>query len=185
MKLGLWMSPMHFNPASETYQRAPEWACTPVGDGTAAYNVGRPGVELERGRDRRLGTGGDPARRGAASARRSRAGGSATSSSTSSSGSTAPARATCTSSARRSWRCSTGSRPSTPRSRFQIDETNDYRLFPFESVARGPSLVPERLARARPPAAQPLEPRPLRAELLARPALPRRRANGSAIPSTR
>ena len=27
---------------------------------------------------------------------------------------------------------------------FQIDETNDYRLFPFESVTRGPSLVPER-----------------------------------------
>jgi hypothetical protein len=42
MKLGLWMSPMHFHPASETFERHPEWACAPVGHGTAAYNVVDP-----------------------------------------------------------------------------------------------------------------------------------------------
>ncbi len=42
MKLGLWMSPMHFNPASETFRRHPEWACTPLGQGTAAYNTADP-----------------------------------------------------------------------------------------------------------------------------------------------
>ena len=79
----------------------------------------------------------------AASARRSRTGASATSSSTSSCGSTASgartACATCTSSTTRSSRCSTGCGPTTPEVTFQIDETNDYRLFPFESVARGPT----------------------------------------------
>ncbi|HEX6117384.1 MAG TPA: alpha-galactosidase [Solirubrobacterales bacterium] len=42
MKLGLWMSPMHFNPASETFRRHPEWACTPLGEGTAVYNAADP-----------------------------------------------------------------------------------------------------------------------------------------------
>ena len=31
MKLGLWMSPMHFNPASTTFKAHPEWACAPLG----------------------------------------------------------------------------------------------------------------------------------------------------------
>ena len=33
MKLGLWMSPLHFNPNSQTYQQHPDWACAPVGRG--------------------------------------------------------------------------------------------------------------------------------------------------------
>jgi alpha-galactosidase len=39
MKLGLWMSPLHFHPTSTTFQAHPEWACTPVGHGLAAYNT--------------------------------------------------------------------------------------------------------------------------------------------------
>jgi hypothetical protein len=33
--LGLWMSPLEFNTASETYKAHPDWACTPTGDLTA------------------------------------------------------------------------------------------------------------------------------------------------------
>ena len=40
---------------------------------------------------------------------------------------------------RASSRCSTRCRPTHPHVVFQIDETNDYRLFPFESVSRGPT----------------------------------------------
>jgi hypothetical protein len=35
LKLGLWMSPAEFNPGSATYQSHPQWACTPTGDVTA------------------------------------------------------------------------------------------------------------------------------------------------------
>ena len=42
MKLGLWMSPMHFHPSSETFRAHPEWACTPVGTGTALANMADP-----------------------------------------------------------------------------------------------------------------------------------------------
>jgi alpha-galactosidase len=43
MRLGLWMSPAEFNPASETFKRHPGWACTPTGDATAGANVLQPG----------------------------------------------------------------------------------------------------------------------------------------------
>jgi alpha-galactosidase len=43
MQLGLWMSPVHFNPASETYKQHPEWGCTPIGQGTAIANLAQPG----------------------------------------------------------------------------------------------------------------------------------------------
>jgi hypothetical protein len=42
MKLGLWMSPLAFHPASRAYQSHPDWACTPVGDATAALSVVEP-----------------------------------------------------------------------------------------------------------------------------------------------
>ncbi|MFL5845002.1 MAG: alpha-galactosidase [Solirubrobacteraceae bacterium] len=42
MKLGLWMSPMSFNPASETFRAHPEWACAPVGAATGAANLLTP-----------------------------------------------------------------------------------------------------------------------------------------------
>jgi hypothetical protein len=42
MRLGLWMSPMHFNPSAETYRSHPDWACQPVGTGLAAYNALQP-----------------------------------------------------------------------------------------------------------------------------------------------
>lgn len=35
MKLGLWMSPVEFNPSSTAYKDHPQWACTPTGDVTA------------------------------------------------------------------------------------------------------------------------------------------------------
>jgi hypothetical protein len=35
LELGLWMSPVEFNTASETYAAHPDWACAPVGDVTA------------------------------------------------------------------------------------------------------------------------------------------------------
>jgi hypothetical protein len=43
MKLGLWMSPMHFNPASTTFTEHPEWACQPYASGLYAYNAAQPG----------------------------------------------------------------------------------------------------------------------------------------------
>src|SRR3954454_11851645 len=42
MKLGLWMSPLSFNPASDTYRSHPDWACAPLGDATAALNALQP-----------------------------------------------------------------------------------------------------------------------------------------------
>ncbi|MDX6666347.1 MAG: alpha-galactosidase, partial [Solirubrobacteraceae bacterium] len=42
MKLGLWMSPMEFNPASAVFKAHPEWACAPTGDGFAAYTAAQP-----------------------------------------------------------------------------------------------------------------------------------------------
>ena len=35
MRLGLWMSPLEFNMASQTYAAHPDWACAPIGDVTA------------------------------------------------------------------------------------------------------------------------------------------------------
>jgi hypothetical protein len=35
LHLGLWMSPMEFNPGSATYAAHPDWACTPTGDASA------------------------------------------------------------------------------------------------------------------------------------------------------
>lgn len=42
MKLGLWMSPMHFHPESATFKAHPEWACAPTGVATAGANAADP-----------------------------------------------------------------------------------------------------------------------------------------------
>ena len=58
---------------------------------------------------------------------------------------------------------------------FQIDETNDYRLFPFESVTRGPTWFQNGGPPVEPHAPQPLEPEPVRPGLRARPERTRQR----------
>jgi alpha-galactosidase len=42
MRLGLWMSPTSFNPAAQAYKSHPDWACTPTGQGTAVANLLQP-----------------------------------------------------------------------------------------------------------------------------------------------
>ena len=42
MKLGLWMNAMHFHPASQTFQQHPEWNCHPTSDALVAYNAAEP-----------------------------------------------------------------------------------------------------------------------------------------------
>jgi hypothetical protein len=42
MKLGLWMSPLSFHPSSSAYRSHPDWACAPLGDATAALSVVEP-----------------------------------------------------------------------------------------------------------------------------------------------
>jgi alpha-galactosidase len=138
MKLGLWMSPMHFNPASKTYQQHPEWACAPLGHALVAANVADPdGGSNEAG----LGMWGPDA---------------------------IPHIENRIRDAIENWHvgyfkfdflvwadCAGQGdlydyhdrfvamldrlKADHPDVTFQIDETNDYRLFPFDSVDRGPS----------------------------------------------
>jgi hypothetical protein len=42
MQLGLWMTPMSFHPSSTAFHRNPTWACIPLGAGTAIYNAVSP-----------------------------------------------------------------------------------------------------------------------------------------------
>ena len=42
MDLGLWMTPMMFNPASKAHADNPTWMCDPVGKGLYAYNTADP-----------------------------------------------------------------------------------------------------------------------------------------------
>ena len=42
MKLGLWMSPVNFNPAAQSFQQHPDWSCHPISDGLVAYNESDP-----------------------------------------------------------------------------------------------------------------------------------------------
>ncbi len=138
MKLGLWMSPMHFNPASATFKAHPEWACTPVGHGLAGANALQPDSSSN---EAGIGTWGPDA---------------------------IPHVERRIREAIDSWGVEyfkfdfllwldcVGQgdmyayrdafvamvdrlRADHPGVTFQIDETNDYRLFPFESVMRGPS----------------------------------------------
>ncbi|MGH2693035.1 MAG: CehA/McbA family metallohydrolase [Actinomycetota bacterium] len=147
MKLGLWMSPMQFNPAADAYQRNPQWNCHPVGDALVAYNTADPDSSSN---EAGLGTWNPEA--------------------------TGPEgklidyiegrirRAIVEWQVRyfkfdfMAWTDCAGVDTVTayeyresfirmldrliedyPQVTFQIDETNDYRLFPFESVYRGPS----------------------------------------------
>ncbi|MEA2375855.1 MAG: alpha-galactosidase [Thermoleophilaceae bacterium] len=42
MKLGLWMSPLMFHPSSQTFQSHPDWACHPIADPLIAQNAADP-----------------------------------------------------------------------------------------------------------------------------------------------
>ncbi len=42
MKLGLWMSPLNFNPAAQSFQQHPQWSCHPISDALLAYNESDP-----------------------------------------------------------------------------------------------------------------------------------------------
>lgn len=42
LNLGLWMTPMEFHPKSKAYLTNPQWACAPVGDATAAISIAEP-----------------------------------------------------------------------------------------------------------------------------------------------
>jgi hypothetical protein len=138
MRLGLWWTPLHFHPSSETYKQHPEWMCRPVGDALLAYNTADPeSSSNEAG----LVTWGQDALPHVEERLRD---------------------------AIENWGvryfkwdfmawldCAGQGDIYTfrqavvamldrlqadhPDVTFQIDETNDYRLFPYESVARGPS----------------------------------------------
>jgi len=43
MQLGLWMNPMEFNPAAKAFKKNPQWACAPTGLATAVLNAAQPG----------------------------------------------------------------------------------------------------------------------------------------------
>ena len=147
MKLGLWMSPMHFNPASQAAKRNPGWICQPVGSATAAANVADPDSgsnEAGIGQWNPEGLGVDGKLIDYIEDRIRLAidewevsyfkfdflawldcGGA----------NTVSAYEYRESFLRMLDRLSADH----PTVTFQIDETNDYRLFPFESVTRGPS----------------------------------------------
>ncbi|MFP5224889.1 MAG: alpha-galactosidase [Actinomycetota bacterium] len=42
MDLGLWFTPMEFHPASKAYRTNPQWACAPVGNATAGLSTVQP-----------------------------------------------------------------------------------------------------------------------------------------------
>ena len=138
MELGLWMSPGSFNPRSRAYREHPEWTCGPLGHGLATYNLLQPD---EGSNEAGIGAWGPDAwphieRR---------------------------IRTAITEWGIRYFKfdfllwldCAAQGdlyehhdafvamldriQADHPDVTLQIDETNDYRLFPFESVARGPS----------------------------------------------
>jgi hypothetical protein len=147
MDLGLWMSPMHFNPAAEAYGGNPQWNCEPVGEALVAFNRAQPDSSSN---EAGLGTWNPEA--------------------TGPDGRLIDYIEGKIRLAIEEWDVEyfkfdflvwldcLGVEPVTmydyresfiamldrliadhPEVTFQIDETNDYRMFPFESVARGPS----------------------------------------------
>lgn len=42
MNLGLWMTPLHFNPSAFAFQNNPQWACLPISLGLLALNTADP-----------------------------------------------------------------------------------------------------------------------------------------------
>ena len=189
MRLGLWMSPTSFNPSSQTFQSHPEWACAPLGDGLAAYNLADPDEQLQRGRDRAVGPGRAAPRRGAHPRRDRELGRRLLEV-------RLPPVARLRGARRRARplrvprRVPRDARPPAGRlPRRDLRDRRDERLPPLPlrvDLART-DLVPERRAEPRPHAAQPVEPEPLRAGVRARPggarqpglrALPGRHADG-------
>ena len=39
MRLGLWMSPLHFHPSANTWKQHPDWICQPLGNALLLYNL--------------------------------------------------------------------------------------------------------------------------------------------------
>ena len=138
MELGLWMSPGSFNPRSRAYREHPEWVCAPLGHALAGYNLLQPD---EGSNEAGIGAWGPDAwphieRR---------------------------IRVAITEWGVRYFKfdfllwldCAAQGdlyahhdefvamldriQADHPDVTLQIDETNDYRLFPFESIARGPT----------------------------------------------
>jgi hypothetical protein len=150
MELGLWLTPMSFHPRAQTYSSHPEWACPPVGHATAALSIVDPNSGSN---DAGIGLWGIPAIPHVES-RIQRA--------------IDDWGVTYFKFDFLVWLDCVGQGDlydykeafiamvdrliaRNPHVTFQIDETNDYRLFPFESVTRGPSWfqngspLPERL----------------------------------------
>lgn len=42
IELGLWMNPMAYHPSSKAFQTNPQWSCMPVGTGTGAVSIADP-----------------------------------------------------------------------------------------------------------------------------------------------
>ncbi|MGH2807522.1 MAG: alpha-galactosidase [Actinomycetota bacterium] len=140
MELGLWMSAMHFHPRSSTYMSQPHWACKPVGDATGALSILEPSGGSN---DAGIGTwSAMPEVIGHVESRIQNA--------------IDNWGVTYFKFDFLVWLDCAGQNDlyeykeafiamldrliaRNPSVTFQIDETNDYRLFPFESVTRGPS----------------------------------------------
>ena len=138
MRLGLWMSPLHFNPSSRTFGQHPEWACQPASTGLLALNSAEPESSSNEAGIVEWSTAAIPhiesrIRDGIESWD-----------------------ATYWKFDFMAWLDCAGQgdvyemhdaflamidrlQRDHPSVTFQIDETNDYRLFPFESVSRAPS----------------------------------------------
>ena len=138
MRLGLWMSPMHFNPSSRTFGQNPSWLCQPAGTALLALNTTEPESSSNEAGIVEWNTAAVPHIE-------------------------ARIRHGIEHWGARYWKfdfmawldCAGRNdayemhdeflamidrlQADHPDVTFQIDETNDYRLFPFESVSRGPS----------------------------------------------
>ena len=153
MALGLWMNPMEFHPSAAAFRSNPQWACVPTGLGTALVNAAQPddgSNEAGIGVWNPEALGLDPDTRSPTKLVDYIEG--------------RVRRAIDVYGSRYFkfdflvWIDCVGVEPvdmygyhdsflamvdrlqrDHPEVTFQIDETNDYRLFPFESVSRGPS----------------------------------------------
>ena len=138
MKLGLWMSPLSFNPASDTYRSHPDWACAPLGDATAALNAAQPGDGSNEAGIGLWGANALPHIRARLEDAIEHWGARFfkfdflvwTD---------CPAQNDLWGLHDRFVAMLDALRAKYPDVVFQIDETNDYRMFPFESVSRGPT----------------------------------------------
>jgi hypothetical protein len=147
MRLGLWMTPMAFHPASQAFQRNPAWSCLPLGTATALPSFVTPddgSFEPGIGLWNPLGVGADGRLIDHIESRIRTA--------------IEQWGVVYFKFDFLAWIDCVGPEPvdqyryreafvamldrlvaAHPDVTFQIDETNDYRLFPFESIARGPS----------------------------------------------